>query len=624
MLGVESIDGALRRAAAGGGGVAELLRELNGVACAAGVSGNCSPAAPAADSGAALADDECCGNGAPELDILLPGARKSAGRVLVEDVTAERERAAEERRAAESRREFYALRRFLPFAHKLVATVGGEWLPLMSDAQRRACFDVFFVNGSREALLPSLLALGSALSTSSDDYAARHVIHVVSGWLAQGGVARLLEIHSTSDAGAGMGGERFADAVQVLVSLPDRVANRLEGRVPPEFQPSVYFPRLIDEALASVHADATGVRDGVGGGDSGDQDGAGWVERWIGDSRSCPSSGVCLSSPLQHGAGAPADGVRQRQSARLCLGVAELLGKVSLSGKSRAVAQALLGLAALSPAQGRGADGSLCSGGGRVRAKGESIVAFLARAASEERAAVESALQSAACRGLGCVVSREVLRRVPTKALESLATALVKAEDAAPGGSVGGGVALARMRKGGAARLKVGGVGVVGRGAVSRELVQILAPVARERWEMARVFAEHLLTDTALPERPLARVFSVLLAVDVLDCRPAASLAASAFGPDPAGTHLACASDLAADAGDASGGWNEREGGRIGQERGLVEVAQRLAAVLADDQFAKGGAPLQQDHCAGLLVRSLLHLGVLLVPARFSLVAVPL
>ena len=82
---------------------------------------------------------------------------------------------------------------------------------------------------------------------------------------------------------------------------------------------------------------------------------------------------------------------------------------------------------------------------------------------------------SDACRGVGCVVSREVLRRVPTKALESLATALVKAEDGAAGGCVGGGVASSRMRTGGAARLKVGGVGVVGSGAVSRGLVQVLA-----------------------------------------------------------------------------------------------------------------------------------------------------
>ena len=97
--------------------------------------------------------------------------------------------------------------------------------------------------------------------------------------------------------------------------------------------------------------------------------------------------------------------------------------------------------------------------------------------------------------------------------------------------------------------------------------MQVLAPVVRDRWELTRVFAEHLLTDTALPERPLARVFSVLLAVDVLDvldgrlatapprAADAALAASNASGTDPAAPPpFASDSHPAADAGDASGG----------------------------------------------------------------------
>lgn len=149
---VASIDGAVRKAQSSGG-MSMLIRELELIASAAGLS----KASTAGSSCTAAQDD----NDSPELDAVgedsvhetqlrLPTQRSSPAAsislVMVEDVTAVRAHAAEERRAAAARAEFFMLRRFLPFAHKLVATIGGEWLPLMSDTQvvtKYQCFCVF-------------------------------------------------------------------------------------------------------------------------------------------------------------------------------------------------------------------------------------------------------------------------------------------------------------------------------------------------------------------------------------------------------------------------------------------------------------------------------------------------
>jgi hypothetical protein len=128
--GLASIDGALRKAAAGGG-VAAVVGELAAVATAAGLSW--SPPTDAVCSDAACTGKD--GQGWRELELRLPGSRGAGARVLVEDVTEVRAQAQEERRRAVARQEFFTLRRYLPFAHKLIAAVGGEWLALMSDAQ---------------------------------------------------------------------------------------------------------------------------------------------------------------------------------------------------------------------------------------------------------------------------------------------------------------------------------------------------------------------------------------------------------------------------------------------------------------------------------------------------------
>jgi len=76
------------------------------------------------------------------------------------------------------------------------------------------------------------------------------------------------------------------------------------------------------------------------------------------------------------------EGMRQNAALGMCVAVGELLGKISISGKARAVAAALLELSAR--------ERTYSEGGGRIvrRGNGESIVAFLAAAAAEEKTAV--------------------------------------------------------------------------------------------------------------------------------------------------------------------------------------------------------------------------------------------
>jgi len=136
---VASIDGAVRKAQASGG-ISVLIRELEIIAFTAGVfSAPADGARAAPHNDQALIETDAIEEDAREPQLRLPtqGSKLPAGsaRVLVEDVTTARTHAVEEQRAAAARAEFFTLRRFLPFAHKLVATVGVEWLPLMSDLQ---------------------------------------------------------------------------------------------------------------------------------------------------------------------------------------------------------------------------------------------------------------------------------------------------------------------------------------------------------------------------------------------------------------------------------------------------------------------------------------------------------
>ena len=176
----------------------------------------------------------------------------------------------------------------------------------------------------------------------------------------------------------------------MVVSMPDRVANRLQGRVPPEYQPTLYLSNLISTALSAVTSDATAVFRGVGVEEVGGE-ADGWVRWWIGSARDV-SVAKSLSTFSMGGYGsvggevggerASGEGMRQNAALGMCVAVGELLGKISISGKARAVAAALLELSAR--------ERTYSEEGGRSgrRGKGESIVAFLAAAAAEEKIAV--------------------------------------------------------------------------------------------------------------------------------------------------------------------------------------------------------------------------------------------
>ena len=543
-----ALDAAIRMSERGGLGA--LLPELARIAVMAGVL-PCAAAQGEVDRDATTIDGEA----GEVLELRLPGDQRASGaKALVEDVTAARAVAQGERQAAADRAEFFALRRFLPFAHKLVATIGAEWLPLMSDAQRHAHFDVFFVSDSEEATRASILALGSALSNAVDDYTARHMVRLAGTWLAHGGLKRLLRARSSEVPGPGVSGEQFADALQVLVSLPDRVANRLHGRVPPEFLPAVYFSQLVADALAVVTSDAA---DAMGTNESARAE---WIVAWLGaagDSSSWAPLATSSLHEMHESAGCRSEQMRHRRSVCLCQAVGELLGKISVCGKSRTVAAALLSLAS----RGLKQNGGIAAGEGRFlngcegRRKGESIVAYLTAAAAEERAAVERVLESSKW-PLFCVVGREVLRHVPSRALEPLLTALVEAQENA---------GCTQRGKG----LRVDGVGmtVVSGGLVSTHVVALVAPLVRERWDVELIVCQRFLTGKTLPEIALARVASLLVACHVLGAESAAD---------------SC---------------------------GLAAAAQRLAALFSDDGFANCGADRQQNHCCGLLTRCVLHLG---------------
>ena len=371
----------------------------------------------------------------------------------------------------------------------------------------------------------------------------------------------------------------------MLTSIPDRVANRLEGRVPAELLPSVYYPRLVAAALSVVSADARAFLREVGG------PARGWAEGWIGGGRGCGDAECARSSVSSaHGSGGAGhdgevvEGWRRTSAAATCAAVGELLGKLCVAGKARAVAVALLHLALQDLCAG-GAGGSVAGGGsgedGKVRGPEESVVSFLATAATDEKTAVTDAVERVGS-SVGCVVGREVLRCVATKALESLLAALINAE-AVPCHASSGAAAARGQSKVGRARIAVGGVHVVGAGCVRAELVALVSQI-RDRWDVHEVLHTRFLTERTLSERARSRLFSLLLAVDVIERQT-----------------LAEPRRLEASWGDT--------GDSTSQERGLRVAARRLAQVFADESFAKCGGDAQQDHVCGLLVRCLLHLG---------------
>ena len=139
---------------------------------------------------------------------------------------------------------------------------------------------------------------------------------------------------------------------------------------------------------------------------------------------------------------------------------------------------------------------------------------------------------------------------------------------------------------------------------MSPGLVGMLAPLVRDRLDLKRLVLEHLLTCSALGEAPRARLFSLLLGVDILDCRASASLE---HHVEPGGYR-------------AHGGVGAIA---FSDERCLAAVACQVAAVYADEGFAKSGAPVMQDHCSGILLRSLVHLGASVRAALLMLVASP-
>ncbi len=358
--------------------------------------------------------------------------------------------------------------------------------------------------------------------------------------------------------------------------------------MPGELQPSFYYPRLVASALSVVSADANAFLREAGA------QAHGWVERWIGCSHVCANveyvhSSVSLAHDSGGGGQDPGgvEGLRCKTAAAACEVVGQLLGKLCVSGKARAVAVALLALAT----EGRStcdAGGGMATGGSwerdKVRGAGESVVSFLAAAAAEEKTAVVCAVERVGG-AVGCVVGREVLRCVPTYALESLLAALINVDEVSWHESAGSTAARGQSNVG-RVRIGVGGVRVVGGGVVRAELVALVSQIVRERWDVLEVLHSRFLTERTLSERVRARLFSLLLAVDVLESK----------------TDAGRGQEEEAEWGDARG-----------QERGMRVAARRLAQVFADEQFAKCGGDAQQDHVCGLLVRCLLHLGVYFV-----------
>ena len=357
--------------------------------------------------------------------------------------------------------------------------------------------------------------------------------------------------------------------------------------MPGELQPSFYYPRLVASALSVVSADANAFLREAGA------QAHGWVEHWIGCSHVCGGAEYAHSSvsPAHDSEGGAqdaggAEGLRRKTSAAACEVVGQLLGKLCVSGKARAVAVALLALAT----EGRStcdAGGGMATGGSwegdKVRGAGESVVSFLAAAAAEEKTAVVCAVERVGG-AVGCVLGREVLRCVPTYAWESLLAALINVDEVLWHESAGSTAARGQSNVG---RVRIGGgVRVVGGGVVRAELVALVSQIVKDRWDVLEVLHSRFLTERTLSERVRARLFSLLLAVDVLESK----------------TDAGRGQEEEAEWGDARG-----------QERGMRVAARRLAQVFADEQFAKCGGDAQQDHVCGLLVRCLLHLGVYFV-----------
>ena len=97
-----------------------------------------------------------------------------------------------EERAAAARRDFFVQRRYLAFSQRLILLIGGEYLSLLSDAQRHASFAVFFPPSFPEGALPALLALGAGISNSSDAFIVKYLAGLAQEWIEGGGVRVLL------------------------------------------------------------------------------------------------------------------------------------------------------------------------------------------------------------------------------------------------------------------------------------------------------------------------------------------------------------------------------------------------------------------------------------------------
>ncbi|EKX39182.1 hypothetical protein GUITHDRAFT_114610 [Guillardia theta CCMP2712] len=145
----------------------------------------------------------------------------------------------------ERRREFFCLRRYIPFIVKLSSKIGENYLSLLSEEERSKCYDVFFISKFIEGAGPSLLGLNNALKQSGNSFTINYHCNLIQTWFSSGGITNFMRDLMDQSAA----GENEEDAEQVLVSLPDRIGNKLDGKVPKFFHPKEYFPFLLTACL---------------------------------------------------------------------------------------------------------------------------------------------------------------------------------------------------------------------------------------------------------------------------------------------------------------------------------------------------------------------------------------
>eukprot|EP00960_Hanusia_phi_P011743 342472-Hanusia_phi.AAC.5 len=125
--------------------------------------------------------------------------------------------------------------------------VGENWLSLLSEQERKDCYDVFFTSKFEEGAGPTLLGLNAALKQSETSFTVMCVETSleIDSWVSSGGLTSLMRSLKRQQ----VADEQEEDVEQVLVSLPDRIGNKLDGKIPKFFHPKEYFPLLLAACL---------------------------------------------------------------------------------------------------------------------------------------------------------------------------------------------------------------------------------------------------------------------------------------------------------------------------------------------------------------------------------------